>query len=171
MSFVALMAAVMCIIGPLSIPLPMSPVPITFTNLIIYLTVYLLGMRDGLLSYIVYLMLGLVGLPVFSGFTGGVSKIAGPTGGYLIGFIALALICGIFIDRFHGNRFFFIVGMILGNIANYALGTAWLAWQGNLSFTAALFAGVIPFMPGNAIKIVAATVVCVPMKRLLSKAL
>ena len=74
----ALMAAVTCILAPLSIPI--GPVPISFTNLAIYLSLYLLGWKKGTISYLIYLLLGLVGLPVFSGFTGGPSKLAGPTG-------------------------------------------------------------------------------------------
>ena len=71
----ALMAAVTCILAPLSIPI--GPVPISFTNLAIYLSLYLLGWKKGTISYLIYLLLGLVGLPVFSGFTGGPSKLAG----------------------------------------------------------------------------------------------
>ena len=68
----ALMAAVTCILAPLSIPI--GPVPISFTNLAIYLSLYLLGWKKGTISYLIYLLLGLVGLPVFSGFTGGPAK-------------------------------------------------------------------------------------------------
>ena len=71
----ALMAAVTCILAPLSIPI--GPVPISFTNLAIYLSLYLLGWKRGTISYLIYLLLGLVGLPVFSGFTGGPAKLAG----------------------------------------------------------------------------------------------
>ena len=92
----ALMAAVTCILAPLSIPI--GPVPISFTNLAIYLSLYLLGWKKGTISYLIYLLLGLVGLPVFSGFTGGPAKLAGPTGGYIIGFIAMAIIAGLVID-------------------------------------------------------------------------
>jgi biotin transport system substrate-specific component len=170
MPFIALMAAVMCVVGPISIPLPVTAVPITFMVFIIYFTVYLLGMKAGMLSYVIYLLLGLAGLPVFSGFTGGVSKIAGPTGGYLLGFLILILICGVFAEKFRGNMKFYIVGMTLGLAAAYAAGTAWLAWQSNLSFEAALFAGVIPFLPGDAIKIVAAALICAPAKKLIARA-
>ena len=83
----ALMTAVTCILAPMSIPI--GPVPISFTNLAIYLSLYLLGWKKGTISYLIYLLIGLVGLPVFSGFTGGPAKLAGPTGGYIIGFIVL----------------------------------------------------------------------------------
>jgi biotin transport system substrate-specific component len=170
MSFIALMAATMCVVGPFSIPLPMSPAPISFTNLVIYFAAYLLGARAGTLSCVIYLLLGLAGLPVFSGFTGGVSKLAGPTGGYLIGFIFLALICGAFAEKFRGNRWWYVVGMALGTAVLYAFGTVWLAYQGNLTFGAALFAGVIPFIPGNVAKIIIITLVCQPAKRLVLRA-
>ena len=75
------MAAVTCILAPLSVPI--GPVPISLTNFAIYLSLYLLDWKKGTLSYLIYLLLGLVGLPVFSGFTGGLAKLAGPTGGYI----------------------------------------------------------------------------------------
>ena len=98
----ALMTAVTCILAPMSIPI--GPVPISFTNLAIYLSLYLLGWKRGTISYLIYLLIGLVGLPVFSGFTGGPAKLAGPTGGYIIGLIVMAIIAGLVIDncRKHG---------------------------------------------------------------------
>ena len=98
MAVTALMTAVTCILAPLSIPI--GPVPISLTNFAIYLSLYLLDWKKGTISYILYLLLGLVGLPVFSGFTGGIGKLAGPTGGYIIGFIPMAIIAGIVIDKF-----------------------------------------------------------------------
>ena len=82
---IAIMAALMCILGPMSIPIGL--VPISFTNLVIYITVYLLGRKKGVISYVIYLLLGVFGLPVFSGYSSGLAKLGGSTGGYLIGFI------------------------------------------------------------------------------------
>ena len=76
MTLIALMTALTCILGPLSIPLPFSPVPISFTNLVLYFSVFVLGTKFSTISYIVYLLIGLVGLPVFSGFSGGPAKVA-----------------------------------------------------------------------------------------------
>ena len=95
----ALMTAVTCILAPLSVPI--GPVPISLTNFVIFLSLYLLGWKKGTLSLLVYLLLGLAGLPVFSGFAGGIAKLAGPTGGYIIGFIPMAIVAGIIIDKFH----------------------------------------------------------------------
>ena len=89
MALIAVMAAITCILGPLSIPIPISPVPISLTNLAIYLTVCLLGWKFGTISYLIYLLIGIAGLPVFSGFSSGFAKLLGPPGGYLIGFIPI----------------------------------------------------------------------------------
>jgi biotin transport system substrate-specific component len=158
-ALVGLMAAVTCILGPLSIPLPVSPVPISLTNLAVYLSVYVLGTKKGTISYLIYLLIGLVGVPVFSSFTGGPSKLLGPTGGYLIGFIFMALLCGIFINKWPGKRILHFIGMVLGTAACYFFGTAWLAFQASMTFSAALAAGVIPFIPGDLAKIIIALLV------------
>ena len=78
------MTAVICVLAPFS--LPIGPVPISLTNLAIYFVLYMLGVKRGTISYLVYLLIGLVGVPVFSGFTSGPGKLFGPTGGYLIGY-------------------------------------------------------------------------------------
>jgi biotin transport system substrate-specific component len=158
LTLIGLMAGVTCILGPLSIPLPFSAVPISFTNLAIYFTIFLLGWKKGTISYLIYLLLGLVGLPVFSGFSGGPGKLFGPTGGYLIGFIFMAIISGIFIEKFRGKRYMYAIGMALGLMVTYLLGTAWLAAQAELAFYQALLLGVIPFIPGDILKIAAAMI-------------
>lgn len=156
MALVALMAAVTCILGPLSLTIPVSPVPISFTNLAVYFTVYVLGMKRGTISYLIYLLIGLAGIPVFSAFTGGPGKLFGPTGGYLIGFIFMALICGFFIEKWPSKLYLHFSGMVLGTAVCYLFGTVWLAYQANMGFYAALAAGVIPFILGDLVKIVIA---------------
>ena len=170
LTLIGLMTAVTCILGPLSIIIPISPVPISFTNLAIYFTVILLGWKKGTISYLVYLLIGFVGVPVFSYFTAGPAKLLGPTGGYLIGFIFMALIAGYFVDKYPGKIHMYIAGMVLGTIVTYALGTGWLAFQANMSFNAALFAGVIPYIPGDIIKIVIAAILGPSIKKQIIKA-
>ncbi|MDO5518126.1 MAG: biotin transporter BioY [Clostridium sp.] len=155
---IALMTALMCIAGPISVPLPFTPVPISLTNLVIYIACCILGCRKGTISLILYLIIGAIGLPVFSGFSGGLSKLAGPTGGYLIGFIFCALMTGLFVEKFEDKIYMYPVGMILGAIVCYAFGTGWLAIQMNLTFVQALFMGVIPYLLGDGIKIAVSTV-------------
>lgn len=159
LTLIGLMSALLCILGPLSIPLPVSPVPITLTNFAVYIIVYILGMRSGTVSVLIYLCLGTAGLPVFSAFSGGLAKLAGPTGGYLAGFLFLALIQGFLMERFPGKNAAAVTGMILGLAMCYLFGTAWLAVQMNLTFFAALGIGVLPYLPGDAVKIILAAVV------------
>lgn len=163
-----LVAAVTCILAPFSIPI--GPVPISLTNLAIYVSLYVLGMKEGTLSYLVYLLIGLVGVPVFSGFTSGPEKLFGPTGGYLIGFIPMALLAGIVVDRYFSKPMVCFAGMALGTAVCYLLGTAWLAYQASLDWRAALLAGVIPFIPGDLIKMAFAAFAGPKLKRQLTRA-
>jgi biotin transport system substrate-specific component len=169
-ALIGIMSAVMCILGPLSIPIPFSPVPISFTNLVIYFTVFLLGWKRGTISYFIYMLIGLVGLPVFSGFSGGPGKLFGPTGGYLIGFIFMAVIGGFFIEKFNGKVSMYIIGLILATCVAYLLGTAWLAYQAHFTFIQALMAGVIPYLIGDGIKIALAVTIGPMLKKRLIKA-
>lgn len=159
MVLIALMTAVTCVLGPLSIPLPFSPVPISLTNFAIFLAIFILGMKNGTISFIIYLLLGAVGVPVFSSFRGGLQVLAGPTGGYLIGFIFLALIMGFALDHFDRKLVPTIIGMIIGMVVCYAFGTVWLAKLLSLSFKEGLMMGVIPYLPGDAAKIIIAAIV------------
>ena len=159
MVLIALMTAVTCVLGPLSIPLPFSPVPISLTNFAIFLAIFVLGMKNGTISFIIYLLLGAVGVPVFSSFRGGLQVLAGPTGGYLIGFIFLALIMGFALDHFDRKLVPTIIGMIIGMVVCYAFGTVWLAKLLSLSFKEGLMMGVIPYLAGDVAKIVIAAIV------------
>ena len=93
---IALITAVICILAPFAIPIPVSPVPISLTNLVIYIAVFILSWNDALFSYIIYLLLGIAGLPVFSGFTGGLNC------GFLFGFFFLTIIAVIGTYKFGG---------------------------------------------------------------------
>lgn len=170
LTITALMTAVTCILGPLSITIPISPVPISFTNLAVFFMAVLLGAKYGALSYLLYLLLGLVGMPVFSAFTAGPGKLLGPTGGYLIGFLGTALIGGWFAEKARGRLWMCFLGLGLGNIVSYVVGTAWLAYQANLGIRAALMAGVIPYLPGDVAKIVVAVLAGRQIKKRLSAA-
>lgn len=165
MALIGVMTAVTCVMGPFTIPLPISPVPISFTNLAVFLTAYALGMKAGTISYLIYLLLGFAGLPVFSGFTGGVGKLAGPTGGYLVGFIFLGLIAGWSIDKFQGRYLIHALGMALGMVVSYIFGTVWLSGQLGVGFTAGLGVGVLPYLPGDMAKIFIAVLIGPKLRR------
>lgn len=156
MTKIALMTAVMCILGPLSVQI--GPVPLSFTNLAVFFSIYLLGTKRGTISYIIYMLLGIVGLPVFSGFQGGFGKLFGNTGGYIIGFIFMAVICGIFIDTWPKKKILHFVGMALGMAVCYLFGTVWYAGLAKCPFQSALAVCVLPFLPGDLIKMTAALI-------------
>ena len=161
----ALSAAIICVLGPLSLSLPVSPVPISLGILGIFFSVYVNGWLWGTISVLIYLLIGFVGVPVFANFTSGAGKLLGPTGGYMIGYLLISLIAGYFIEKFENKILLHIIGMILGTAACYFLGTTWLMISLKMSFTAALMAGVIPFIPADVIKMAIAVAVGIPIRK------
>ncbi|MCF0130444.1 MAG: biotin transporter BioY [Pseudobutyrivibrio sp.] len=164
----ALFAALMCIFGPLS--LPIGPVPISLTTLVIYIASGILGTKKATVSCIIYLLLGIVGLPVFSGFSGGLAKLAGPTGGYLIGYIPLAAICGVFFYIGKNKWYVPVLGMIIGTTITYTLGTIWFMLQMDMGLMESLTLCVIPFLIGDGIKVIVATVLVPAIRKPMIKA-
>ena len=154
MTSCALMAALMCVLCPVSVPI--GPIPISLSILVILLTVYVLGTWRALVSYTVYLLLGAVGMPVFSGFQGGLAKLAGPTGGYLAGFWLMILVAGIIMEKGKRNLLVTILGMLVGVAIDYAVGTAWFVFQTESTVVHALDVCVYPFIPFDVAKIVIA---------------
>lgn len=172
LALIGLMAAVICILGPLALYIPVSPVPISLGFLGIYFVTSVLGMKQGTISVLIYILLGLIGMPVFTGFTGGPAKLFGPTGGYIIGYIFMALICGFFVDKFEKNLPLYFLGMILGTVVCYLFGTVWLGCLLHMTFAEALAAGVLPYIPGDLVKLIIAMIVgCQLRKRLLKAGL
>ncbi|GLV46955.1 biotin biosynthesis protein BioY [Thermus sp. LT1-2-5] len=154
--FVALTAQV-------AIPLPFTPVPLTLQTLGILLVGAALGSRLGFLALLAYLLEGAMGLPVFAGGTGGVAKILGPTGGFLLAFPLAAGLVGFLVERFGLDRSFLgtLLAMLLGNALLYLVGLPWLgAWlMGVDKFTGVgglLAMGLFPFIPGDLVKAVLA---------------
>ena len=164
---IALMAAIICIFAPISIPLPL--VPITLGIFGIHLSAAIAGARRGTLSVVLYLLIGAIGLPVFSGYRGGFQQLAGPTGGYLVGFVLSALITGLLIDRFERVKWMYPVAMAAGTLACYLLGTAWLMLQTQTGFLAALAVAVVPFLWADALKIAVASLAAWPARKALQK--
>ena len=155
MTLAALFGAATAAGAYLIIPLP--PVPITLQTLVLCVAAALLGARLGALSQVVYLILGLIGLPVFAGGKAGLGVLFGPTGGYLIGFVLGAWLIGKLVAaRPHWGFWWLVVAMSVGHLLIYALGTARLAWVADLSWQKAVMVGAVPFLPGDALKIAAA---------------
>lgn len=166
-SFIALMTALMCILGPISIPI--GAVPVSFTNFVIYIISYLLSTKFSVISCCIYLLIGTIGIPVFSGFSGGIAKLAGPTGGYLVGFIFMAAISGIFVKKFRDKMLLQILGMALGTLADYILGTVWFIIEARCNLFYALTVCVFPFLFADGMKIFAACKIGPIIRKALNK--
>ena len=141
--------------------IPLQPVPITGQTLAVLLVGMVLGSRRGALALAAYLGEGLAGLPVFAEAKSGIATVLGPTGGYLVGFIAAAWLVGLLAERgFDRSLFKTLVAMFAGNLVIYALGLAWLSTfpfiSGLIGEAGLLSLGVLPFLIGDAIKAVLA---------------
>ena len=150
----ALFAALTAVLSQVAIPLPM--VPINLAMLAVYLAGGVLGARLGVVSQVVYVCLGAVGLPVFSLFRGGIGMILGPTGGYIAGYIAAAAVVGLLSQRWGWRFGYLVVSMVLGLALCYALGTIWFMVITHNTLTVALGMCVLPFLPGDVVKMVVA---------------
>ena len=168
LTVIALMAAILCVLGPVS--LPIGPVPISLTSLVLYFIIYIVGTKRTAIAYVIYMLIGLAGLPVFSGYAGGPQKLLGPTGGYIIGFLPMILIMGPFVNKYKKNRILCILVMEAATWVLYLLGTAWLAHTAGMSFRAALGVGVLPFVILDLIKICLAAVFAPVLEGRLRKA-
>ena len=167
MAVTAVMAAVLCVLGPLTVPI--GAVPISLANFVICLTAWLLGPKFGTLSVGLYLALGTIGIPVFSGYGAGIAKLAGPTGGYLVGYLLLAFIGGLFIDKSKGQPVVSGIGRVLGDAACYVLGTIWFMVRTGLDLPTSLTYCVIPYLPGDVIKIALASLLTIQLDKRMPK--
>ena len=187
---IALMSAVLCVISPFTIPIPMSPVPLSLATFAVYFSAILFGAKRSAGCVLIYLLLGMVGLPVFSGFSGGVGVLLGPTGGYLIGYVPCALLVGCLgrgkkegsgkeftrsfaqsaIGHFVERKFVkYVLAMIIGTFACYIFGTMWflLVMKGSYTITQALLVCVVPYLFFDFIKILAAAAIAEPVGQVL----
>ncbi|MDP2928933.1 MAG: biotin transporter BioY [Candidatus Omnitrophota bacterium] len=141
------------------IPVPGTPVPITLQTFFVVLSGAVLGGRLGLFSQAGYIFLGAIGLPVFQGYAFGVAHIFGPTGGYLIGFMAASFIVGKILGRESRNLFKITASFMIGNVVLYTLGILWLMLIYRISFVNAILIGVLPFFTIETAKIFLAAVI------------
>lgn len=158
--YIAVFAVIMAICSWISIP---AAVPFTLQTFGVFIAVGVLGGKRGSLSVLVFILLGAIGIPVFANFSGGIGVLAGPTGGYIIGFLFSALLMWA-MEKLPGKKSVMqIVSMIAGLIVCYAFGKVWFVivygrMNGPIGFTAALASCVVPFIIPDIIKIALAYV-------------
>ena len=143
----------------IKIPLPFTPVPITGQTFAVLLLPVMLGGWRGPAAVALYLAQGLLGLPFFAGGSAGVAVLAGPTGGYLVGFVLAAVVIALLTGSGGGNRVRIALAMVAGNLAIYLCGVPWLAGFIDGGLVAALTLGMTPFLIGDAVKLLAALMV------------
>ena len=165
---VAFCTSIIAVLAQITIPLPL--IPITGQTLAIGLVVTILGLKYGTYSVLLYIILGVVGLPVFQTFTGGVGIIFGPTGGYIIGFIPAALIIGYYLQKTNMTFMHACIANILGMIVTLMFGAIWLKLLNGLTWEQALLAGVIPFLIVGVLKSVIAAFVGIVVHQRLKQA-
>ena len=168
-AYIALSAAVIAVCSWISIP---TAVPFTMQTFAVFVTSGLLGAKRGMIALAVYLLLGAIGLPVFSSGTAGVGVLTGPTGGYLLGFFPTALIVGCARGKFGLLPWKLAAAMAAGLLVCYAFGTAFFVLvytrtRGAITFGAALSMCVLPFLIPDAAKIALAVPVVIRLSRAL----
>ena len=168
---IALFAAVMAVCSWISIPI--GAIPVTLQTFGVFCALSLLGGRNGSFSIAVYILLGAIGLPVFTGFKGGLAALTGPTGGYILGFILMALLYWAGTKLF-GSKLPVSIGLLTAGLAVcYLFGTIWFVFgyskgENTMSFYKALKLCVIPFVPFDIIKLVLAAVISSRVKKQLN---
>ncbi len=136
--------------------IPIGPVPIVLQNMFVLLAAIILGPVWGLACVGIYLLIGLAGLPVFSQGGSGIGKLFGPTGGYLLGYLPAVYVTAVISKKWGKKMPSDIIAMIIGSLIVYAVGVLWLKVVTSMTFGKALAVGMVPFLPGDAIKIIAA---------------
>ena len=167
MVYIALFACLMAICSWISIP---GEVPFTLQTMGVFLAIGLLGGKRGTLAVLVYILMGVVGLPVFSGFSGGIGKLVGVTGGYIVGVLASALVMWAMEALLGKKKSVLALSMVIGLLVCYAFGTAWFmvlytSSKGAITLGAVLGMCVIPYIIPDVIKIAVALLLTNILKR------
>lgn len=152
------------------IVIPIGVVPFSMQTFIVGLTVTVLGRKVGTWAIMIYLLLGLIGLPVYAGFGSGIASILGPTGGYLVGFIFTGVVLGTLLKKLPTTYFWVILANLIGFIITLLFGSIWLKFSADMTWAAALSVGFITFLILEMIKaIVAGTIGVFLIQRLPEK--
>lgn len=166
MTKMALMVAMNCVSAYIIIPLPFSLSPLALQTLIVNLTGYVLNAKQAFMTMLVYLLVGLAGVPVFTGGSAGPGKLFGPTGGYIIGFLVTA----VFLAYFKGEKYNFkryaLLGCVIGIPLIYVFGVVQLKLITGMGLDKAIMTGALPFIPLDIVKCLAAAVIAGPINRI-----
>ena len=158
----ALLAALLCLLSPHSLPL--GPIPLTLGTFGVYIAAALLPPLYAGEAVGLYLLLGACGLPVFSGFGAGAAALVGPTGGFLMGYLPAAVLAAWLLKQKRAP-FMYPLALTAATAVMYLCGTLWYMYTAQMALLPALTVCVLPFLPIDAIKIAAASVLCILLRR------
>lgn len=152
---IAVFTALMCVLAPLSIPL-VGEVPISLATLVVMLMGVVLGAKKSSIAVCLYIVIALIGVPVLAGYRSGAAAVFGATGGYIWGYIPLAYLTGALANKYEGKKdiVYTLLGMLIGTVILYTLGTIWYIYFTKTEVLAALLACVTPFIPGDIVKMI-----------------
>lgn len=166
MTRMALMVAMNCVSAYIIIPLPFSLSPIALQTLIVNLTGYVLNAKQAFMTMLVYLLVGLAGVPVFTGGSAGPGKLFGPTGGYIIGFLFTAVLLAYFRGEKYSFKRYALLGCVIGIPLIYVFGVVQLKLITGMGWDKAIMTGALPFIPLDIVKCLAAAVIAYPINRI-----
>ena len=152
----AIFAAIIALISQIAVPTPLG-IPLTFQTFAICLCGFMLGTKNALITVLVYIALGMVGMPVFYGFRGGITAVFGEiTGGYIIGFIPLSALCGIrkYLYWKKNGKLLSLAAAFSGLIICHICGAAFYASLTGITFTASMALTSLPFLPKDSILLI-----------------
>ncbi len=159
MVYIALFTAIAAVLSQIALPLPTN-VPITLQTFAVALTGFFLGWKNGTAALVVYVLLGAVGAPVFSGFKGGLGVLTGYTGGFIIGFVLMAAVCGIAVKLFKpqelkGKLLINLIG-IAGLLLDHIIGVVWYSAVAEINLAKSFLVVSVPFLAKDIISVIAA---------------
>lgn len=163
---IALLTAIYCIVSPFSIYIGL--VPFTFSLFCVCLISSIADLKTSVTAILCYILLGLFGMPVFSGFTGGFQKLFEFTGGFIIGYIPMALLISFLVNKYKDRKFIYPLSYVSGTLICYLTGTVWFSFVTQNDFLKSITICVIPFIPFDILKIIVCSIIAPKIKKTLN---
>lgn len=165
MSMIALFTSLLCISAYITIPLPFTPTPITSQSIIVYMIGILFSPLESLLTLSLYILLGITGLPVFSGGKSGLNILFGPTGGYILGWCIAVIVISLLKGKKNNPKRYFFIIVFLGLPITYLLGSLTMKYNTNLYGTHLFYVTVLPFLPLDILKAILSSTLAYELKK------
>lgn len=163
---IGICVSLLCISAYIVVPLPFTPAMVTAQTIVVNLIALILKPKNAFMTMVVYILLGVCGLPVFSGATAGIGKLLGPTGGFITGFLISIPVMSYLKGNIISFRRYMLVTVLAGMPIIYLLGTAFMSISQSMDYRTALMAAVVPFIVGDIIKCMAGSYIAVYLNKM-----